>query len=117
MHSQHVLDRINSEVKPLFQTYDLQMIKDGNMCTLNNFGMIEDQLRQFGHKKTQRSNHQCSLCNKNFESEDYLEFHMKQAHFRDKKLQSRYQDRGMICPAELCDIFECPEISEKKLRL
>jgi hypothetical protein len=42
---------------------------------------------------------------------------MKQAHFRESKLQARYQDRGMICPAELCDIFECPEFSEKRLRL
>lgn len=42
VHSQHVLDRINSEIKPIFQTYDLEMISDGTICTLNNFGNIED---------------------------------------------------------------------------
>lgn len=28
-HSQHVLDRIEAEVKPIFKTYDVKMIKDG----------------------------------------------------------------------------------------
>ena len=42
---------------------------------------------------------------------------MKQSHFKAEKLQDRYADRGSICPADLCDIFECPELSEKKLRL
>ena len=25
--------------------------------------------------------------------------------------------RGAVCPADLCDIFECPEMAEKVLRL
>lgn len=79
--------------------------------------MLEDHLLQFGHKKMKTSNHECALCKKQFDSEDYLEFHMKSYHFRQEKLQSRYQERGMICPADLCDIFECPEFSEKTLRL
>ena len=28
-HSQHVLDRIESEVKPIFKTYGLDMVQDG----------------------------------------------------------------------------------------
>lgn len=45
VHSQHVLDRVNSEVRPIFETYDLKMIEDGQICSLNNFGMIEDHVR------------------------------------------------------------------------
>jgi hypothetical protein len=41
---------------------------------------------------------------------------MKQLHFREQKIQDRYNENGMVCPAELCDIFECPEFSEKTLR-
>ena len=79
--------------------------------------MIEDHLKQFGHKRTTKNSFECSLCRKKFDNEDYLEFHMKQMHFRNEKLQRRYTDRAMICPAELCDIFECPELAEKRLRL
>lgn len=92
------------------------MVKGGNQCQLNNFGMIQDHLKQFGHKKGAKSIYQCSLCGKSFDNEDYLEFHMKQGHFRAEKMQMRYHDRGMICPADLCDFFECPELSEKILR-
>ena len=42
---------------------------------------------------------------------------MKQKHFRSEKLQERYELDGGVCPADLCDIFECPEFSEKVLRL
>ena len=41
---------------------------------------------------------------------------MKNTHFRNQKLQDDYAGNGAICPAELCDIFECPEISEKILQ-
>jgi hypothetical protein len=40
---------------------------------------------------------------------------MKQNHFRGDRLQQMYEYRGSVCPAELCDIFECPELSDKKL--
>ena len=30
-------------------------------------------------------------------------------------MQESYNEYGAICPAELCDIFECPTLSEKKL--
>lgn len=53
------------------------MLKDGNKCTLNNFGMVEDQLKFFGHKKIVKKNHECNICQKQFDNEDYLEFHMK----------------------------------------
>ena len=42
---------------------------------------------------------------------------MKSSHYRNEKLQDRYSQRGVICPADLCDIFECPEFSEKTLKL
>ena len=78
VHSQFVLDRINAEIKPIFNTYDLNMVQDSEICTLNNFGTIENQLRLFGlKKKTKSSNHVCQMCGKEFDSEDYLEFHMK----------------------------------------
>ena len=78
--------------------------------------MIEDHLKSFGHKKKTRTYHECSICKKQFENEDYLEFHLKTNHYRGHKLQDRYQERGMVCPADLCDIFECPEFSEKILK-
>lgn len=42
---------------------------------------------------------------------------MKQQHLRHEKMQDKYVDKSMICPADLCDIFECPEFAESKLRL
>jgi len=42
---------------------------------------------------------------------------MKVKHYRHEKLQDNYEKDGVICPADLCDIFECPEFSQKKLRL
>ena len=29
-HSQHVIDRLKSEVIPIFNTYDIQMVNNGN---------------------------------------------------------------------------------------
>lgn len=63
------------------------MVRDGNTCVLNNFGNIEEHLRTFGRHKSFKSNYECHLCRKAFDSEDYLEFHMKQMHFRTDKLQ------------------------------
>ena len=37
-------------------------------------------------------------------------------HFRTETLQSRYEMRGTTCPADLCDIFECPELPERLLK-
>jgi hypothetical protein len=92
------------------------MLQSSNSCTLTNFGMLEEHLRQFGHKRIFKTNHECNICKKHFETEDYLEFHMKQLHYRGERLQDRYNQRGMVCPADLCDIFECPEFSEKALK-
>ena len=73
---------------------------------------------EFSQKKViKTSSYQCNICKKSFESEDYLEFHYKQAHHRQDNIQQMYETKGMICPADLCDIFECPEFSEKTLRL
>jgi hypothetical protein len=41
---------------------------------------------------------------------------MKQSHYRGSRLQERYEHDGMICPADLCDIFECPEFSDTRLK-
>ena len=83
MHSQYVIDRIKSEVIPIFATYGLEISKENKMCQLNNFDMVKEHLKQFAHKKSFKSSHRCQLCDKNFENEDYLEFHMKSIHFRD----------------------------------
>lgn len=76
------------------------------------------QLKQFGHKKNAelKRQHTCAKCGKSFDTEDYLEFHAKTRHNRGDKVQDRYRDYGAICPAELCDIFECPEMSYKEGR-
>ena len=70
----------------------------------------------YGRKKLVKKNHQCNICRKEFEEEEYLEFHMKQNHYRGEKLQDRYNQRGMICPADLCDIFECPDLADSRLK-
>ena len=117
LHSQFVLDKINSLVKPVLDTYGIRMAEDAYQCQLNNFGLIEDQLRHFGRKNDQKKKDECPICKKKFESEDWLEYHMKAMHFRNLNLQDRYQKTGTVCPADLCDIFECPEFSEKALKL
>jgi len=53
------------------------MLQDGDICLLNNFELIDEQLRQFSAKKYYRSEHECRLCDKKFETEDHLEFHLK----------------------------------------
>ena len=68
IHSQHVIDRIQQEVIPLFNTFDIQFTQNSEQCILNNFGQIENHLKIFGHnvktktKKLER--HQCSICKK-----------------------------------------------------
>lgn len=42
---------------------------------------------------------------------------MKNEHYRQERLQDQYEKFGASCPADMCDIFECPELSEKSLRL
>lgn len=42
---------------------------------------------------------------------------MKTEHFKNEKMSDEHIREGAICPAELCDIFECPNLSEKKLAL
>lgn len=86
VHSQYVLDRITSEVMPIFSTYGISMIEDGKQCSLNNFSTMKEHLKQFGHKRFYKQNHECHICKKPFESEDYLEFHMKSSHYRNEKL-------------------------------
>ena len=61
-HSQHVIDKVKSEVNPLFATYGIQMIQNSPSCSLSNFGLVEDQLKFFGHKKVVKKNHVCSVC-------------------------------------------------------
>jgi hypothetical protein len=39
-HSQFVLDRVQSEVKPIFTKYGVTMTKDPETCLLNNFDEI-----------------------------------------------------------------------------
>lgn len=41
-HSQHVLDRIESEVKPIFAKYGVAMLSGSDQCLLSNFGPIKD---------------------------------------------------------------------------
>ena len=45
VHSQYVLDRINSEVMPIFKTYGISMIEDGKQCSLNNFSLVKEHLK------------------------------------------------------------------------
>ena len=121
VHSQFVIDKVNSVVKPIFSTYGIKMVDDPIQCTLNNFMKVENYLKQFtfgreAGESGQAQNYRCGLCNKLFDSEDYLEFHFKTKHAVNDKLQTSYNVRGSICPAELCDIFECPELSFKALR-
>ena len=116
LHSQHVLDRIASEVVPIFNTYGISMVQNGVQCQLNGHSIMEDHLKRFGNKSHHGKSHECDICKKKFQSEDYLEFHMKVEHFSSEKLQDRYHRSGTICPAELCDIFECPELPDQKLR-
>lgn len=71
----------------------------------------------YSKKKLVKRNHKCNICGKEFEEEEYLEFHMKQNHYRGEKLQDRYNQRGMLCPAELCDIFECPDLADSRLKV
>lgn len=78
--------------------------------------MVENQLKFFGHKRIVKKNHECNICQKQFDNEDYLEFHMKQSHYRGERLQERYENSGMVCPADLCDIFECPDFSDVRLK-
>jgi len=82
---------------------------------LSKFG--EHFVNEFSRKRVVKSNHECSICKKQFESEDYLEFHMKQQHYRADKIPAKYVSSGVICPADLCDIFDCPEMPDKILRL
>ena len=110
-----MIDRIRSEVEPILDKYDVVLVQDGDLCLLNNFGEYQDQLTQFQRKSSYRGENQCRICDKSFQNEDYLELHVKQNHYRSHKLQDQYYRKGTVCPAELCDIFECPELSFKKL--
>lgn len=85
------------------------------MCQLNNFGTLSSHIDAFAgtmdakkHKK--RRTYTCKLCGKSFSSDSYLEFHLKAMHFRSEKLQAQYERHAEICPADLCDIFECPDL-------
>jgi hypothetical protein len=66
-HSQHVLDRIESEVKPIFKTYDIQMVTDGVQCPFINNSIIEGQLKKYLDRKgSGKKNFRCSQCSKRF---------------------------------------------------
>ena len=93
------------------------MLKDNDQCTLSNFGIMKKHLEGFSHKASYTTTYACKVCDKKFDTEDHLELHLKQSHYRKDRLQDEYQINGVMCPAELCDVFECPELSAKTLRL
>ena len=41
LHSQYVIDRINSEVRPIFYKYDVSMVQGGDLCLITNFAEYE----------------------------------------------------------------------------
>ena len=90
-HSQHVLDRIEAEVKPIFRTYELEMVNDAVQCPFVNNSLIEGHLSKYLDRKgSGKKNFRCSQCSKRFQSEDYLEFHLKTEHFKNNKMQEAY---------------------------
>lgn len=40
VHSQHVIDRVESEVKPIFEKYGVAMVQSSDQCAFNNFGAM-----------------------------------------------------------------------------
>lgn len=76
-HSQHVLDRIEREVKPIFAKYGVAMLTRSDQCMLSNFAPIKKHLEDFSHKTAYVATHQCRVCEKKFETEDHLELHLK----------------------------------------
>jgi hypothetical protein len=36
-----VVDRIQSEILPIFDLYDVAMVKDNDLCALNNFVVLK----------------------------------------------------------------------------
>ena len=94
------------------------MVNDGVQCPMINTSLISGHLKKYLKKEVWAfNNHNCGICAKNFKSEEYLEFHMKAEHFKEFKMQQSYNKFGTICPAELCDVFECPDLSDKKLKV
>lgn len=83
-----MLDRIESEVKPIFEKYGMAMVTDSDQCMLSNFAPIKKHLEDFSHKTKYQATHECKICGKKFDSEDHLELHLKQNHFRSEKLQT-----------------------------
>ena len=82
-----MLDRIESEVRPIFKTYNLKMVNDNIQCPLLNNSVISNQLMKYQDRRgSSKKNIRYSLCSKKFQSEDYLEFHLKTEHFKNYKM-------------------------------
>lgn len=47
---------------------------------------MKEHLESFTHKAMYQSTFECKICGKKFDTEDHLELHLKQSHFRGEKL-------------------------------
>jgi hypothetical protein len=110
-HSAHVLDRIDQEVMPIMSKFDVIMRQT---CPFHysNMGLLRDQVQSFT-QGSNRAKSECQKCKKSFKSSDYLEYHMKMAHFGKKDMWSVDHP---VCLSDYCDVFECPEQGDKLLR-
>lgn len=101
-HSQQVYDQANDYFLEVFRGFQVPV--DPVSCPLHPERLEESRLffdlSNYKHrKKLSGAQTECPLCNKQFKSDDFFEFHLATQHMQ--------REGNAVCLADLCDIIPC----------